>query len=223
MKKKKLFAVAVLLLSALYGYGQIKSGIIVGGGKGSLSNVVFPDEYTTLSGIYIEDLQWSYKYLFDAAIGYKFRLEPQNKPFFYDLDLNIGLKRFNTGLIGTFETEIPMEDSNEEEIEYYRGNSYGHFQQIYYSFSVNPTWNYRLLKGLYAGVGIEPTLYFIDSADLSGEEWKFDLPLTAKIGYDLKFIDFSIHYKHGLFDTMDPMYLGPAKFRNWQLSVFIPF
>jgi len=219
--KKKLF-VLLFLFSALYGYSQIKSGIVIGGGMGSISNVAFPDgPYIGLDGIAVANMQWSYKYKFDVSIGYRFRVEPQNKPFFYDIDVNVGLKRLNTAYTGGFfELPKPEDASNEVEKEY--GYSDGNFQHIYYSFSVNPTWNYRIIRGLYAGAGIEPTLYAKEDTQ-SDEKWKFDLPLTAKIGYDLKFIDLSISYKHGLFDTMEHRYLNPAKFRNWQLSVFIPF
>ena len=223
MNKKNTSIILIFLLFALHGYSQIKSGIIIGGGKGSISNVVFPDEYTTIDGTPIENLQWSYQYNFDIALGYKFRYETQNKPFFYDLDIYLGLKRFTTDFTGTFDANLPeIESNDDDEIIYYQGEASGHFQHIYYSFSVNPSLNYRLIKGLYAGVGIEPTLYNKDDAS-KGEKWKFDLPLTAKIGYDLKFIDFSVNYKHGIFDTMESKYLNPAKFRNWQLSVFIPF
>ena len=223
---KQITIILFFLLSTLCGYSQIKSGIVFGGGKGSISNVVFPDEqplFIDLNGNVIENvhLQWFYKYKFDVTIGYKFRIEPQHRPFFYDIDLNLGLKRFNTGYTSPLVSYIPEGVAEDDEMEYLFGAS-GHFQHTYYSFSVNPSWNYRLIKGLYAGAGIEPTLYH-KAGTPSSEKWKFDLPLTAKVGYDLKFIDFSIIYKHGLFDTMEHEYLGSAKFRSWQLSVFIPF
>ena len=220
--KKKIIAILLFLFSVLYGYSQVKSGIVFGGGKGSISNVVFPYEsFIDMNGNVIENLQWFYKYKFDVTIGYKFRIEPQHKPFFYDIDINLGLKRFNTGYTSPLVPYIPEGVTNDDEMEYLIGAD-GHFGHTYYSFSMNPSWNYRLFRGLYAGAGIEPTLYHKDGAT-SGEKWKCDLPLTAKVGYDLKFIDFSINYKYGLFDTMEHEYLGPAKFRNWQLSVFIPF
>jgi len=216
---QRTITIVLFLLSAFYGYSQVKSGIIFSGGKGSLSNVVFPDRYVINDDILCENMQWNYEYKFDVRIGYKIRLEPQSKPFFYDIDLNVGLKRFNTNFTGTYNVYIPKDNSNEEENVV--GFSSGNFGHTYYSLSVNPSWNYRLIRGLYAGAGIEPTWY---KGDIPGsKKWKFDLPLTAKVGYDLKFIDFSISYKYGLFDAIQSEYLKSAKSRNWQISVFIPF
>jgi hypothetical protein len=207
--------VLLFLFSTLYSYSQFKSGFIIGGGKGSISDVVLKDE--DLSWLSNANMQQNYKYKFDVTIGYKFRIAPQNRPFFYDLDLYFGLRRFNTGYIITGEF---INDFNELIIV----NQTYHKQHIYHSFSLNPSWNYRLVKGLYAGAGIEPTVYCIwGNNSVYFFRLKFDLPLTAKVGYDLKFIDFSISYKHGFFDTMDYSYLKPAKFRNLQLSIFIPF
>jgi len=209
--------ILLFLFSSLYGYGQFKSGFIIGGGKGSISNVVFASGWPDVSLLDNVKLQQNFKYKFDATIGYKFRIDPQNKPFFYDIDIYFGLRRFNTDWTRTGNF---INDWNELIIK----NDSMHKQHIYHSFSLNPSCNYRLVKGLYAGFGIEPTMYCIwGNNSVYFFRIKFDLPLTAKVGYDLKFIDFSINYKHGFFDTMDYSYLEPAKFRNWQLSAFIPF
>ena len=69
----KKIIIVLFLFSALYGYGQIKSGIIFGGGKGSISNLVFPDEFDFLD-VTFKDMPWQYTYKFDVALGYKFRL-----------------------------------------------------------------------------------------------------------------------------------------------------
>jgi len=208
--------ILLFLFSSLYGYGQFKSGFILSGGKGSISNVVFIDPYADLEKTVNIEQQYC-KYKFDATLGYKFRIAPQNKPVFYDIDLYVGLRRFNTGFTANGEIFPSNGDS------YELVNEEWHKQHDYLSFSLNPSWNYRLVKGLYAGVGIEPTMYRYRSSMYMYKRWKFDLPLTAKIGYYLKFIDFSVSYKHGFFDTMNHNVLEPAKFRNWQLSVFIPF
>jgi hypothetical protein len=226
MNKKTSF-ILLFLFSALYGYSQFKSGFIFGHGKGIISNVDHFNHYTVFDDSSVNLHHQYYRYKFDATIGYKFRIAPQNKPVFYDIDIYIGFRRFDTGYTAIGEYFIQDYDSKRRVIV----NEECDIEHIFHSLSLNPSWNYRLVKGLYAGVGIEPTIYNIGAngaskyfwLDNDYMRWKFDLPLTAKVGYDLKFIDFSIYYKHGLFDAIDYGHSAPGKFRNLLLSVFIPF
>jgi hypothetical protein len=214
MHLKTTSIILFVLCSTLYGYSQIKSGITLGVGRGGISNVVFPDD-PWWDGYPIYDLAWEYRYnKMDLAIGFKHRIESKNKPFFYDIDFNVGLKRYSTFCSGG------NYDYDEMKGEHFMA----YFEHNFYSLSFNPTWNYRLIRGLHAGAGIEPILYFQNNTSYWElvEHWKFDLPLTAKIGYDFRSIDFSISYKHGLFNTMERKYFKSAKYWSVLLSVFIP-
>lgn len=64
----------------------------------------------------------------------------------------------------------------------------------------------------------------------------FDMPLTAKVGYDFKYVDVSFNYYYGLFKrvqfklsqcTLFKMafsdYIEKNKLQNWQIQVYIPF
>ena len=213
---KKTAILLLFLFSAFYGFSQFKSGFILGYGKGSISNVDFFNPYADMKNTI--NIQQQYcKYKYDATLGYKFRIASQNKPFFCDIDLYVGFRRFDAGFTANGEVFPSQADS------YEIVNAKWFYKYNYFFSSLNPSWNYKLVKGLYAGTGIEPTIYHTESGATLYESWKFDLPLTAKVGYYLKFIDFSISYRHGFFDTMAQYVLKPAKFRNWQLSVFIPF
>jgi hypothetical protein len=101
-----------------------------------------------------------------------------------------------------------------------------------FQFSLNPSWNYRFFDKCYAGAGVSPTIYLINSSrgvfngsanfnPISG--CKFDMPVTAKVGYDFKFLDVSLGYSHGLFNIAKSDYITKAKLSNWHIQVFIPF
>jgi hypothetical protein len=86
--------------------------------------------------------------------------------------------------------------------------------------SVNPNYNYRFYRRFSAGAGLEPALYFKDAHDA---KWKFDCPLSLKLGYDLKHIGFSLNYKIGLFKIMKSDQFSSGNLNDIQLQLFIPF
>ncbi|MDR1406483.1 MAG: hypothetical protein LBJ23_00370 [Tannerella sp.] len=100
--------------------------------------------------------------------------------------------------------------------------SLANFRNDYFRIAFNPTFNYKVYDGWYAGIGIEPTYYMVLQ---SGETAfsKFDIPLTARVGYDFKYMDVSFNYTHGLCDIMNPDYYSSGKIRRWQIQLFIPF
>jgi hypothetical protein len=49
------------------------------------------------------------------------------------------------------------------------------------------------------------------------------MPLTARAGYDFKYMDLSFNYKYGFRDVMDAACFSGGKVRRWQIQLFIPF
>ncbi|MDR0575084.1 MAG: hypothetical protein LBG96_13870 [Tannerella sp.] len=196
-----------------YTSARFKSGLILSGGKGNISN-------STLSSNILrheEDELSRYTHTVgnkaSVAIGYKFRFQAESKRFFYDIDLYSGIKplRIKYSDYDYYQSTGAIESGNAPAV-------YGitSTKDTYYYFSINPSWNYHIVKGLHAGVGIEPTLYYFS-------ELKFDTPITARIGYDFRFIDIALKYKAGLLNAMNPDYLSSGRFNDWQIQVFIPF
>lgn len=184
---------------------QFKSGLIISGGKGNLSNVQ-PGSNDIMKEIFQNNGTGTTNYKFNIAVGYKFRIEPQSKPFFYDLDIYIGMKSY------TYEyTAEKMQDSTL----YFYGNS-GNIN-LYYT-SLKMSWNYKIIKGLYAGAGIEPTIYLNNDSSR-----KFDIPLSTQIGYNFKYVEVIAGYKLGLFNTLPSGHFESGRFNDWQIQVFIPF
>ena len=209
---KKTFLVFIFLVCVYGASAQFKSGMIISGGKGSLSNMKLSDEIINKSEV---PFWLSRDYKFNAALGYKFRFQPKTMRFFYDIDLHLGVRQIKFEY-SNFHYQYNEDGSLnwDSDTETYGAS----VSESCYYFSINPSWNYRIIKGLHAGVGIEPTFYSIDF-----DKFKFDTPLTARIGYDFRFIDVAFIYKVGLFNTMDPDYLSSGRFDDWQIQVFIPF
>ncbi|MDR2120014.1 MAG: hypothetical protein LBP64_03970 [Tannerella sp.] len=162
-----------------------------------------------------ESLKFSYERKFDAAIGYKLRLEPVGKPFFADLDVQLGYGQWKYFHIG--------ENSGETQPNDYLSLPWKNITDSYFRIAVNPTLNRKVYDGWYAGLGVEPTLYLVSKSESKGSFSAFDVPLTARIGYDFKYIDLSFNYKYGLCDVTDTQYFESGKIRRWQLQLFIPF
>ena len=197
---------------------QLKSGMIIQGGVGHLSNIGeapggILDEIVKLGG------SKTTEYFFNASLGYKFRIEPANKTYFYDIDWAIGLKRINFDYyyIGEGETTID-ENGNIHEISSDRG---AEGRNAFYYMSINPNYNYRFYRKFSGGAGLEPMIYFKDGYN---DKWRFDCPISLKVGYDLKHIGFSLNYKIGLFNIMktDKLF-SSGNLNDIQLQMFIPF
>lgn len=196
---KKLLLATLFLVGILNASAQFRSGLIANGGKGSLHGVKYLSSYTDTEFSRVLD------YKFDLAVGYKFRISPQSKPHFYDIDFSVGVKQIQY-------IEYPNGD--------YIPPPVLSINNTYINFSLAPSWNYNIFKRLYVGGGIEPSLYYI-SGDDSG--YKFDLPIAARTGYSLGFADIAFSYKLGLLNTMDSNYFSSGRFNNWQIQLFIPF
>ncbi len=66
------------------------------------------------------------------------------------------------------------------------------------SLALSSSVNYKIVKGLYAGLGLEPTWY------VASDGKKFDIPLLWKVGYNINNkIDISVNYRLGFTNTID--------------------
>lgn len=197
--KKEITALFLTCISfCSYAQSDVKSGLLLSGGIGSIKSEL---SSTVPNSILHTDV--SYKMGF--SIGYRFRLQPHvSSRITYDLDANVGLRNWKSSYRRNF---------NEPEI-------YSASSQYYY-LSATATVNYSIYKGFKVGAGIEPTYYFKQNGESSSKS--FDIPLVARIGYDFGGFEVGVKYMHGLFNVVDTKYLESGKFRDWQLSVFIPF
>jgi hypothetical protein len=199
-----------------YAQIEVKSGLIVSGGITGFHKPVpapLPENHWM-------SFQGDKK--FDAAVGYKFRLLPYVKPFtlnplFADLDIQAGYQQVKYGIGGEMSSEYHYNPDN------LPASNRSSFKDNYYRLSLNPMLNCMIYAYWYVGFGVEPTLYLVSKSESKGSFSAFDIPLTARVGYDFKYVDLSFNYKYGLCDVTDTQYFTSGKIRRWQLQLFIPF
>ena len=76
-------------------------------------------------------------------------------------------------------------------------------------------WLEHVMKGLHIGVGLQPTYYIWETKT-------FDIPVLAKVGYNLGFAELAFSYKQGLVKNNKISPFKDSRFSNWQFSVYIP-
>jgi hypothetical protein len=209
IRKIVLIFAVFLLIQGVFAQ-QFKHGLILGGGGGNLNGVVFsfekyPEYINEKSGT---DIEYS-DYKFNASFGYKFRIDNDKRPFFVDMDLNVGMKKYK------YAYQHLMKDE-ESGYSMYSGFS-GNINVLF--TSLNVVFNYKIYKGLYAGAGVAPSLYFDSNNSV---KYAPDLSLTAKAGYDLKFMGISFDYRYGLLNTLNDFF-RKGRMNDWQVQLFIPF
>ena len=205
--KKTLF-IYLLFLSFISINAQISQhGFVLNGGFGSVN------AEKGKSGE-----RWDeYNYQFGIAAGYRIRLKkPELKSFHYDIDVTAGakyLKAISYGLSGYDGFSSSRTGSTPD-----------------YFASIGGTVNYSFIKNIGVGVGIEPTYFFkkdLPGTYLEGEskerKTNFDIPIIAKIYYDLKWVEIGISGKYGISSVLEKTHLKSGKYREIQMSVFIPF
>ncbi|MDR1200082.1 MAG: porin family protein [Tannerellaceae bacterium] len=197
VKKILLVTVTLFLFCVLASNAQTitKHGLIIGGGMGDIKS-----ELESLPDVKYSDVSYKSGY----AIGYRLRLEPGINPFFVDVDANIGMKTWKSSYSKSLKEPALFDASSQ-----------------YYYVSAGGTFNYSIYRGLSAGVGIEPTYYFYQEGETSRN--KFDAPLIGKVAYDFGKFELGVSYKHGLTDVIKTDRIKSGKFRDIQLSLFIPF
>ena len=178
-----------------------RHGLVLNGGLGKLNDVV-PVHENLIS----EEARFKY----NLGLGYKVRIYNFKKPFFYDFDFSIGMKK----CIYDYHNKIYDPDINPDPINHYVSEDI----KLYYT-SFNPTINYKIYRNLFLGVGLEPTIYYKANTSI-----KFDSPATFKIGYDHKFIGWAFIYKYGLFNTLDISdNISKGKMNDVAVQLFIHF
>lgn len=152
-------------------------------------------------------------------LGYRFRWGLQrNERIFFDTDVTF---RYNK--LGAHRYEY-SEDKPGELTPFWTLRN-GHAQ-----FALPLSVNYRLVKGLYAGVGVEPVLDIstYSPGDMPIFCCQFDLPVHVKVGYTIsKRVDIALVYRYGFFNTINDAkehkaYLD-GNLSDLSLSIFVPF
>ena len=214
---KKIILLFFILISTDSTFAKLKSGLLISGGTfGSISNVasgddLFVNEILSLGG------GFSSKYHFNAALGYKFKLESA-QAHFYDIDWFIGMKKFSCDF--TYYEMTPNDPINPY---IFKGKS---IENFYYFTSIAFSYNYKFTDKIYLGIGIEPTIYFFENEyEEPGRiySWKFDVPLSMRIGYNWSFIGVALNYKIGLANPLASMDFRSGNINEFQLQLFIPF
>ena len=207
--KKTFILFACLLLFPVLSQSQIKSGIVVGGGdswmhKSKINNMLLSGE---------KDLKWDHCFSFNA--GYQFQYESKNH-FLIDAALLYQARRVNIA----FQEQglAPEVDYGEQQ----PGGAIYDGIKLFNGLSLNVVAGYKLWKGLKAGVGVEPTIYFNTTAKANLEDNKFDIPLVVKVGYDFNWFQVDLSYKNGFNRIYRNYVVGSTGTRNLQLSIFVP-
>ena len=94
--------------------------------------------------------------------------------------------------------------------------------KLFNGLSLNVVAGYKLWRGLKAGIGVEPTVYFNTKAKANLEDNKFDIPLVVKVGYDFNWFQVDLSYKNGFKRIYWNHVVGNTETRDLQLSIFVP-
>ena len=198
MKRILLFLFLTCSACLVTAQKQVKSGLLINGGSGTIN----PEFKLPLEdGIKFTEAD----YKMNLSLGYRFRfLNSFSVPsVFIDWDSYIGMKSWNSKYRRSF-LEPPAKEISTQ----------------YYFISTGASLNYRLYKGLSLGVGLEPSFVFFQEGEDNTR--KFDAPLLGKLAYDFGFMEIGVNYKHGLTNMIKSDLINSGKFRDWQISIFIP-
>ena len=207
--KKLLLTFITCCLIAISVSAQTKSGILLGGGIWGGVNTKFS------SVMQAELTRYDISYKSNMMLGYRFRIPHYDIPAFMDIDAMIGLNNWNSEYKEKSKTPEPG-DTPQYDLPY----NYS-AQNNYFYGAVAVTANYTLFNNFNAGLGIAPTYWFNTAGEESSN--KFDIPLVAKIGYNLKYFELGLTYKHGLMNSIKTDYIQSGNFRDVQVSIWIPF
>lgn len=213
----KLVLVLLLLIFPFLGYSQLKSGLTLNFGYDNITNYK-PNPNTEFGKIVTdEDGKLTVTDKTSFSLGYKFRLQQKEKPYFYDFDVNLGVKNWSSKIAETYIWPDAFGELKAYDQDRYESSN------NYCYLSLGASFNYKIWKGLYAGLGLEPTWYFYQSGEKSAIDPAIDLPLKGSIGYDFKFIGLAVSYRQGIFNVIDVTSIQKGKISDWQVSLYIPF
>lgn len=189
----------LVFMSCATAFAQNSSGVLIGGAAGTLDNSFVSD-----LKVYQLGRSFDETYNYDLHVGYRYRLW-QTSRLFWDLDALVGLKSIQKGDLTGFSDGYTQYRVGKRHLDYY--------------IALSPTANLPIYKGLFAGVGIEPTAYVYRSKD-SG--MGFDLPAVFKVGYDFGLLGIEASVKVGLLrHSMDGL-LEKNRKKEFQLSLYVP-
>lgn len=189
----------IAVTSAFAQQNKSTSGFLIGGGAGTLDYEFVKDLESTQIG-----RQFDETYNYDLHLGYRFRLQHRSR-LFWDLDVLAGVKSLQNGTILDYSNIF---------VQYANGKKH-----LNYFIALSPTINVRIIKGLYAGTGIEPTCHIYQSEN-SG--MAFDLPANLKLGYDFGKWSIEASAKIGLIRHSIDHLLQHNRKKEFQLSIYIP-
>ena len=205
MRNHLILLFAICCIFSFHSQCQIKSGLLFQGGSGAIKAVMEP--------AYLESIvSYDIYYKNSFSIGYRFRVKQAGTSLFYNLDANLGMKSWQM-------TVSSLNPSNDPSNPYDNLLSKEESTQFYLA-SLSATANYSIYKGLNAGVGLEPAFLIMQTGSKSKF---FDMPFIVKLAYDLGPVELGINYKYGLFDLIKTDDIKSGKFRDMQISLFIPF
>ena len=210
MKRKfYLFVFTCLLSFPMISNAQLKSGFVIGGSDSWMHKSKI--DPPLLSGE--RDLKWNHCFSFNA--GYQFQYEFKNH-FLIDAALLYQARRVNIAFQGQgMDPDINYGEQQPG------GDIYDKIK-LFNGLSLNAVVNYKLWKGLKAGIGVEPTIYFNTKARENLEDDKFDIPLVVKVGYDFNWFQVDLSYKNGFKRIYWSHMVGNTDTRDLQVSIFIP-
>lgn len=208
MKKLLFTFIAITCLTISMSAQELRTGILLGGGAWGGVNAK-ANSSTIENYNYINN---NFKSSF--MLGYRFRLHHYDVPAFLDLDAVVGLKNWESSYINS-DNDYGNNPGNESQV----GNFEAKYNYVYAGISA--TANYYFYKKLNLGVGIEPSIWLNKYTGSNSKT--FDMPLVAKIGYDFKFIEVGLTYKHSFINSVKTPYLDSAKFNDLQVSIWVPF
>ena len=196
MKKYLLF---LFLLVAMSSYAQLRTGLLVGAGVGFDRNVTPNMKNSSIMEQVAKGAKFCEEYKFNLQLGYRFRIEDKKHiKWFYDIDPLVNVKVFKSKDI----VEGGRVEANDANL----------------SLALSSSVNYKIVKGLYAGIGLEPTWY------VASDGKKFDIPILWKVGYNINNkIDLSVNYRLGFTNTIDTEKFRKGQVSDCNISVFIPF
>lgn len=196
MKKYLLF---LFLLVTMSGYAQLRTGLLLGAGMGFDRNVTPNMKNSSIIEQVAKGAKFYEDYKFNLQLGYRFRFEDKkHTKWFYDIDPLINVKVFKSKEV-VDGGRIEGNDAN-------------------LSLALSSSANYKIVKGLYAGIGLEPTWY------VASDGKKFDIPLLWKVGYNINNkIDLSVNYRFGFTNTIDTEKYNKGQVSDCNISIFIPF
>lgn len=210
MKKLLFTFIAITCVTFSISAQQLRTGILLGGG--AWGGVNAKANASTLENF--KNIDTNFKSSF--MLGYRFRLHHNSMPGFLDLDAVVGLKNWESSYRNGDQGYIPDNKPGDE-------SQMGSFsaKSNYVYTGISATANYYVYKKLSLGMGVEPSVWI---SKMGEDNYKtFDMPLVAKIGYDFKFIELGLTYKHSFINSVKTYYLDSAKFNDLQVSIWVPF